>query len=470
MDPRALARLVDALAGWPELHSLMVLRHGSVVAEGWASPYASDRLHELYSLSKSFTSTAVGFAVAEGLLTVDDLVLDHVGDKAPAAPDANLQRMRVRDLLTMTTGHVEDPTGAVFDSGAQDWVAAFLERPVEHEPGTHFVYNTAGTFMLSAIVQRLTGQRLLDYLGPRLLQPLGIEGAIWQQSPEGIDVGGSGLSATTEDVAVFGQLYLQGGVWQGKQVVPADWVAEATRAQVPNDGGPDPDWTQGYGYQFWRGRHDSYRGDGAFGQFCVVLPEQDVVVVTTSGVADMHHQLELVWEHLLPGLSDGPLPADDEGRAQLADRLAGLRLDPPAGSPTSRTAERLSGRTITFEPNTLGIRNAVLEVGVEHDRLTVDHGEETVIVTVGHAEPALTRTTLRRRDPEDVLVSGTWTSGDTYVVTVRFVEAPFVATATLTVTGDDVVVESGMNASFGPTTAPPLVGSLVQAVDEVWVG
>ncbi|WP_421735116.1 serine hydrolase domain-containing protein [Cellulomonas sp.] len=468
VDPRALSRLVDALVGWPELHSLMVLRHGAVVAEGWAAPYAPDRLHELYSLSKSVTSTAVGFAVADGLLTVDDLVLDHFPDLAPATPDANLRRMRVRHLLTMTTGHAQDPTERVFPTA--DWVASFLAQPVEHEPGTFFAYNTAATFMLSAIVQKLTGQRLLDYLGPRLFEPLGIEGATWQQSPDGIDTGGSGLSATTEDIAVFGQLYLQGGIWEGNQLVPADWVAEATRAQVPNDGGPDPDWTQGYGYQFWRGRHGSYRGDGAFGQFCVVLPAQDLVVVTTSGVADMHHQLELVWENLLPGLSDTPIPADDDGRALLADQLGSLRLDPPAGAPTSPTAARLSGRTITFEPHPLQIRNAVLEVGREQDRLTVDHGEDTVIVTVGHAEPALTRTTLRRREPEDVLVSGTWTSVDTYVLTLRFVEAPFVATVTMTVSDEDVVVGCEMNAAFGPTTAPPLIGTLVQAVDDVWVG
>lgn len=467
VDPGALLRLVDALVAWPELHSVMVVRHGSVVAEGWAAPFAPDRLHELFSLSKSFTSTAVGFAAAEGLLTVDDLVLDHLPDEAPDDPGPHLRRMRVRDLLTMTTGHADDPTDRVFQTG--DWVKAFLAEPVEHEPGTFFVYNTAGTHVLSAIVQKVTGQRLLDYLGPRLFEPLGIEGATWQQSPGGVDVGGSGLSGTTEDIAVFGQLYLQDGVWEGRRILPEGWAAEATKLQVQNGPSDDVDWAQGYGYQFWRGRHDSYRGDGAFGQYCVVLPAQDVVVVTTSGVGEMHEQLALVWEHLLPGLSDGPLPADDEGRRLLTDRLGGMRIDPPHGAPTSPTGSRLSGRTITFEPNVLGVRNAVLETADSHDRLTVDHEEETVIVSVGHAEPVLTRTSLRRGSPEDVLVSGTWTSQDTYVLTVRFVEAPFVLTATATVTGDDVVVDGGFNVAFGPTDAPRLTGTLVQD-DEVWVG
>ena len=468
VDPRALLRLVDALVGWPELHSLMVVRHGSVVAEGWAAPFAPDRLHEFFSLSKSFTSTAVGFAVADGLFGLDDLVVDHFADEAPAEPDENLRRMRVRHLLTMTTGNADDPTDRVVQTG--NWVKAFLAEPVEHEPGTFFVYNTAGTHMLAALVQKVTGERLLDYLGPRLFEPLGIEGATWQQSPGGVDFGGSGMSGTTEDIAVFGQLYLQDGVWDGVRILPEGWVAEATRAQVPNDGNPDVDWAQGYGYQFWRGRHGSFRGDGAFGQYCVVLPEQDVVVVTTSGVGEMHGQLALVWEHLLPGLSDGPLPEDREGRRLLTDRLASLRIDPPHGAPTSPTGARLSGQTITFEPNTLGIRNAVLEVGDGHDRLTVDHEEETVIVSVGHAQPALTRTTLRRSDPEDVLVSGAWTTPDTYVLTFRFVESPFVVTATATFDGDDVVFEGGFNVAFGPTESPRLVGRVVQEAAEVWVG
>ena len=245
VDPKALLNLVDALEAWPELHSVMVVRHGSVVAEGWADPFAPDRLHELFSLSKSFTSTAVGFAVAEGLLTVDDLVLDHFGDVAPAEPDENVRRMRVRHLLTMTTGHDEDPTPRV--SATDDWVAAFLAQPVAHEPGTFFVYNTAGTHLLSALLQKLTGQRLLDYLGQRLFEPLGIEGAAWQQSPAGVEAGGTGMSGNTEDIAVLGQLYLQDGVWDGRRVLPAGWAAEATAKQVPNDRNVDIDWAQGDG-------------------------------------------------------------------------------------------------------------------------------------------------------------------------------------------------------------------------------
>ncbi len=472
MDPGALAGVVRSLTALPELHSLMVLRHGRVVAEGWAEPYAADRLHEVYSLSKSVTSTAVGFAVDEGLFGVDDLVLDHFGDRLPDAvePDEHLRRMRVRHLLTMTTGHSQDPSPLVFPSD-DDWVAQFLRVPVEHEPGTRFVYNTAASFMLSALVQKATGQRLLDYLQPRLFEPLGIEGSTWEQSPSGVDTGGYGWSATTEDLAAIGLLYLQDGAWEGQQVLPDGWAAEATRMHVPNGDDPDSDWAQGYGYQFWRCRPaNAWRGDGAFGQYVVGLPEQDVVVVTTAGRQEMHEYLDVLWDGLLPGLSDAPLPPKDH--AELDRAIAAMRLDPPRGEPTSPTGARLSGRRIRFVQNACGLRSAVLLVGADEDLLVVDLAGERIEAAVGrtgpaagraeagHGQPAVVRGSLRRRQPEDVLVSGTWTATDVYVLTFRFVESPFCLTATVSVAGDDVTVQASWNASFGPRELPAFTGTV----------
>ncbi len=194
-----------------ELHSFMLLRHGQVVGEGWWNPFGPDDLHHLYSLSKSFTSTAVGFATGEGRLSVEDTVLSFFPDDAPEQVHANLAAMRVRHLLSMSTGHDKDSMEALFEQPEGNWVRGFLAAPVEHEPGTHFVYNSGATYMLSAIVQKLTGLTLLDYLRPRLLTPLAIEQATWQSDPRGINVGGWGLSITTEAIARFGQLYLQHG-------------------------------------------------------------------------------------------------------------------------------------------------------------------------------------------------------------------------------------------------------------------
>lgn len=460
VSSRALLAFVDDVEqSVPELHSLMVVRHGAVVAEGWWAPCAADLPHELYSLSKSFTSTAVGLARAEGLLALEDLVLAHFPEHAPVEPDENLARMTVRHLLTMTTGHDDDPSARVF--AQHDWVRAFLAEPVEHEPGSHFVYNTAATYILSAIVQRVTGQRVLDYLGPRLLDPLGITGETWEQCPLGIDAGGFGLSLRTEDVACFGQLYLADGLWQGRRLLPAGWVAEATRAQTLSTlSAGDPDWGQGYGYQFWRGRHGTYRGDGAFGQFCLVLPGQDAVVAITAGVATMQGVLDRVWTHLLPGMQGAVLAPDDGARDALGARLAGLRLDPPAGQGTADVAARISGRTVTFEPNPGEIRSARLEIGPDTTRVRVVAERGTLVLEAGHGRWVLGRSAVRGDGPEAVAASAVWTSPDTHVLTVRLFETPYVVTVTSVVDGDQVRTTAVVNVSFGPTVLASLVGTI----------
>ncbi len=200
------------------LHSLMVLRHGQVVAEGWWGPYRRDDPHVLFSLSKSFASTGIGLAIAEGKLSLDDTVLSFFPEDAPAEPSENLKAMRVRDLLSMSTGHHADAIEPFpYTDPAVSQTRAFLALPVAHKPGTHFVYNTPASFMLSAIVQKVSGTPLVDYLRPRLFEPLGIRNPKWDATPKGVSLGGFGLSVTTEDIARFGQLYLQKGEWDGKR-------------------------------------------------------------------------------------------------------------------------------------------------------------------------------------------------------------------------------------------------------------
>ena len=271
---------VDAVDQIDSMNSFMLVRHGHVVAEGWWTPYRAEARHSLYSLSKSFTSTAVGLAIAEGKLSLDDNVLKFFPADAPSEPSNNLKAMRVSDLLRMSTGHQTEPPR----NDDEPWTRSFLHHPVPFKPGTHFLYNTPATYMQSAIVQQVTGETVLDYLRPRLFEPLGIEGPTWETSPQGISTGGFGLSIRTEDIAKFGQLYLQKGKWQDEQLVPAEWIEAATARQTSNGSSPTSDWDQGYGYQFWRCRNGAYRGDGAFGQYCIVLPEQDAVIVITSGV------------------------------------------------------------------------------------------------------------------------------------------------------------------------------------------
>ena len=228
---------IRALSRVPQMHGLVVVRHGAVIADAAWHPYRREIPHMLYSLSKSFASTAVGLAVHEGLLTVDDPVADHFPEDAPKKPSAHLAAMRVRHLLSMSTGHAEDATGATMRSRTHPY-RAFLRIPVAHEPGTHFVYNSAATFMLATIVQRLTGQTLVDYLTPRLFGPLGIEPPVWDSDPNGVNFGGWGLYLRAMDIAKFGQLYLQRGKWGRSQLIPRDWIAEATRTLVDNGSNP----------------------------------------------------------------------------------------------------------------------------------------------------------------------------------------------------------------------------------------
>ncbi len=302
------------------MHSFILVRHGHVVAEAWWKPESAEKPHVLWSLSKSFTSTAVGLAVSEGKLSIDDPVLQFFPEDAPAEVSANLEAMRVRDLLTMSTGHQSE----VNLRNEPNWIKAFLAHPVPHKPGTHFQYNTPATFMQSAIVQKVTGQTVLEYLQPRLFEPLGIEPPRWDVNPQGISIGGYGLYLKTEDIAKFGQLYLQKGKWQGKQLIPTEWIEQATSKQVSNGSDPTRDWDQGYGFQFWRCRHDGYRGDGKDGQFCIVLPKWDAVVAITANTGDMQAELNVVWDKLLPALHDHPLPADEASVAELKSAVEKL--------------------------------------------------------------------------------------------------------------------------------------------------
>jgi CubicO group peptidase (beta-lactamase class C family) len=448
----AAEQTVDAL------HSFMLLRHGYVVAEGWWSPYEAGRPHMLFSLSKSFASTGVGLAVAEGRLSVDDTVLSFFPDDAPEQVSQNLAAMRVRDLLSMSTGHSQDTTGPMREQPEGNWVRAFLAQPVEHAPGTHFLYNSGATYMLSAIVQRLTGTTLLEYLRPRLLAPLGINDATWESCPRGINVGGWGMSIKTADIARFGQLYLQNGMWQGERILPESWVAAASARQSDNSSQTEVDWRQGYGYQFWRCRHGAYRGDGAFGQFCVVMPEQDAVLAITAGVGNMQAVLNLAWEHLLPAMGPAPLPEDRPAQEQLRGKLAGLALPPQQGQASSPLAARVSGRTYNFEPNELDLELFRLDFDAERCLVTLrnDRGEHTFACGSG-AWQAGTTDMIQPRS-QGIAASGAWTSEDSYTIKLCFTQTPFCPTITCRFVRDEMMFDFRENVSFGPLEHPQLVG------------
>ncbi|WP_395137627.1 serine hydrolase domain-containing protein [Armatimonas sp.] len=436
------------------IHSLMLVKHGKVCAEGWWGPYGPEHPHMLYSLSKSFTSTAVGLAVAEGKLSLSDKVLSFFEKERPAKPDSNLAAMEVRHLLMMGTGHDKDTTGAVLGSPNGDWVKTFLSLPVEHAPGSKFVYNTGATYLLSAIVQAVTRKTVLAYLKPRLFEPLGIQNPTWETCPKGRSTGGFGLSITTEDIAKLGVLLVQKGKWNDKQLLPESWVTAATSKHISNGDPSQPsDWTQGYGYQFWRCRNGIYRGDGAFGQFCIVLPEHQGVIVLTAGSGDLQGIMNAIHEHLVPAFgrpgSTHWFSGPGEPR-NLNDRT----IATPTGVPTSPMANAVYGKTYHFAENPQKIQ--WLKVS-----------DKKVVVKTAAAEWKLPYSTMgwARGTAEfpgylskKVATHGAWIANDTLALTVVAYETPYIHTLTCQFVGENITLARKTNVGFGPTESPALTG------------
>jgi CubicO group peptidase (beta-lactamase class C family) len=453
-----------------ELHSFMLLRHGYVVAEGWWDPYTAKLPHMLFSLSKSFTSTAIGLAVAEGILTLDDQVISFFPDEVPSEITANLAAMQIRHLLMMGTGHAVDTMDFLWKQEEGNWVRAFFDVPVEYAPGTHFVYNTGATYMLSAILQKASNQRLLDYLKPRLLEPLNILNATWAMCPRGIHTGGFGLNITTEDIAKFGQLYLQKGIWNGEQLLPAAWVEEATSKQISNGEGGASDWTQGYGYQFWRSQHEAYRGDGAFGQYCIVLPEQDAIIAITSGLNDMQAVLNEVWNILLPAMKSEALALNEFAAASLQAVLNNLKLVPPQLQHESAREAALSGQIYSLEVNkkqaqTFSIRFEANEAAAV---FSTPYGES--IIRLGRGEWLAGASRVNEAMEEHkfssfIYSSFTWRDDATLEITVRYIETPFYHTMVCRFEGEDILLERSINVSLGPTELEQIRGKLVRSSD-----
>ncbi|MER5407380.1 serine hydrolase domain-containing protein [Streptomyces sp. NPDC002769] len=428
VDAAGVHAFLDAVEAAPDIepHSLMLLRHGHVVASGWWAPYAPDRLHLLYSLSKSFTSTAAGFAVAEGLVRLDDPVISYFPEFEAEITDPRSRSMLVRHVASMASGHLGETFEAAARVDRKEIVRGFLLVPPDQEPGTVFAYNQPATYTLASIVQRVTGQSLTEYLRPRLLDPLGIGETAWLQRPAGRDLGFSGLHAATDAIARLGQFYLQDGVWDGERLLPSWWITEATREQIPTADGTavdaGSDWQRGYGFQFWMGRH-GYRGDGAFGQFCVVLPEQDVVIATTAATENMQALLNLMWRHLLPAFGSTPLTGtEDEG---LRRRLAGLALPPVDASPEPPAAGDAWARTV-FVPQDGVCADQRTLTGVEVVA-PVDDGGWRVSLAEGDERHELRLTAAGwtvEDGPIPMAVSGGWTDPDTLRFDVVFLETP----------------------------------------------
>ena len=345
------------------MHSLLILRYGKLISENYWKPFHRGRNHRLYSASKSLVSLAIGLMSDEGRLSLDDPVAGFFPEYLPPEPHEYLMRATIRDMLMMADCH-DEPTYTFAD---MNWVKTWFDTPPTHPAGAVFSYNTACSNVCCAIVEKLAGMPFIEYLYPRLLQPIGAsEGIFCIRSPEGYSFGGSGVLMTPLDLARIALLCMNKGRWEGQQLINERYILDATAKQIDNTLTSDGiDEAQGYGYQFWRTRNGGFALNGMGSQYAVCLPEADLIVVTTGDTQDYVHAghiiFELIWNELLPSLNNGALPEDAAAVKALEDCSCKLELPPVPGMASSPLAGQVSGRIYRFPENPLNIKTLCFE-------------------------------------------------------------------------------------------------------------
>ncbi len=332
-----------------ETHSLMIVRHSKVAFESWAVPYGPEIPHAVYSVSKSYTSTAVGFAVEEGLLKLETRVLDIFPEFKTEKPDENLERLTVFHLLTMTSGK---DVSVLEDKTKNQWIKDYFNAKWKYSPGESWSYVNENVFMLCAILTRVTGMSVTEYLTPRLFDPLGY-GRIpfWETDLNGIEAGGWGLYITTEELAKFSLCYLNGGMFNGKQVIPENWAREAVKKQVDNTRN-STDGSSGYGFCFWRNScQDTYRSDGMFSQFGIVFERYDAVFVITASEIEEQKVRDCIWRHFPSMFLEEDTVLSKKDTLTIKPNLAALQE--LKASPRSPYEKIIAGRTMVIKPQIL---------------------------------------------------------------------------------------------------------------------
>ena len=307
-----VAQEVSLVRSTDQIHSLVVLKGGDLIYQYHDPAHGLRQRHVLWSASKSFTALALGFAIQDGLLSLDDKVVEFFPEDLPAEADPRLATLTVRDLAIMASGFAKDYIGEL-RAGMDDVAASLFRAGFKADPGTVYDYNSTNTYLLGAIVSQLTGKDLDVYLAEKLFKPLGIRDWYWEKSAEGFCYGGWGLFLSPESLAKAGQFLLQKGQWKGRQLLNAAFIEEATSTQiaqyVPGTLKPEvektlptSDFYQGYGYQFWTCTHGAYRMSGAYGQWVIVIPDKDAVIVVTSYIGAGQKVMDLIWKYIYPSL------------------------------------------------------------------------------------------------------------------------------------------------------------------------
>lgn len=464
--------LLDRLeSGFTEPHGLMIMRHGKICAEGWWNPYAPGIRHGEQSHSKTYAATAVGIAYTEGLLSLDERIIDIFPEEAPLEPTENLCKLTVRDVLCMGCGMDEMP------KPSQDWIRDFLHTPVTHVPGSAFMYNSVGSSLLGAIVRKKSGMGLHAYLKPRLYDKIGIfaDNHRWMHMPDGMEVGGGGLYATTEDNLRLMKLYADGGVWNGEVILAPEYVEQATSLQ--NDSAtealnnpPAKDNFVGYGYQIWMCRPQGvYRADGAMGQFTIVAPNQDMIIAITENASGAHWAqttLDTMWEFLDRVTANPAEKEDEEAAGHLKRRMERLALPCPVYAPFQPVQEKIAGRIYCvksgyFTLSDAGVGHmmaaALLPEGIS--RFSFAFFSDSCVFTYQASkeqEQAVIALDGSRRwnklkgaVAEQALMSGAWIGEKQFEITIRRIETCAEEKMVFAFEGDEVTISVTGNVIFG---------------------
>lgn len=498
--------LLDRLeSGFTEPHGLMIMRHGKVCAEGWWSPYAPGIRHGLQSHSKTYAATAVGIAYTEGLVGLDERIIDIFPEEAPEHPSEYLKELTVHHVLCMGCGMDEMP------GASKSWIRDFLHTPVVHKPGTTYMYNSVGSSLLAAIVVKKTGMGMHEYLKTRLYDKIGIfsDNHVWMKMPDGCEVGGGGLFATTEDNLRLMKLYADGGVWEGERILAEDFVQRATTLQnesasEESKNPPAKDNFVGYGYQIWMCRPKGvYRADGAMGQFTIVVPDMDMIIAITENAAGAHwaqSTLDTMWEFLdrikahaghdveegsqMEGSQSERNQAEksqeknqvEKSQAErspaaqrLAKRMKCLSLPGPAYAPYSPVTSQIQNREWLVREGTLYMG----DVGMAHHMAGMELPDPVKSFSFEFCCDSVTMKWKTQKSDEKAviamdgsrrwnvleggavvqgLMSGAWTAEHVLEVRTRFVETCRERVMTFTFEGEKVLVKEKVNMAFGEPT------------------
>ena len=431
ISSKNLINFVEALIKGPEdneTHSFMIIRHGKLVCEGHFAPYTGEIPHLLYSVSKSFASMAIGFLVEEGKVSVDDYIYTYFPELITDDINKENLKIKIHDLLSMSFGQ---QGGAVHEgqNRSDAMLYDFFYRNKDIECGTMFRYDSYGSYMLAALVKKLTGMNIPEYLMPKLFEPLGIELPFYRKDSIGISIGYSGMRLRTCDLAKIGFVYLNGGKWNGKQIIPESWVNLATKKHIPTNSPTGEDWQQGYCYQFWRGRHNTARLCGACGQMCVMMPDYDAIFVVNSGYTNTNisYVLDSFYENVMFNMKDEPLPEDKESNEKLENILSNLRLTFNY-SEMSPLANVISGNA--FELTDSGrYTSAKFDFTDRKVKVTLVSDNKNEEFTAGFDKPVTQKmvTNLVTIEPEDefeVMGTACWNTRKDLEITFRFLHTP----------------------------------------------